>query len=527
MAPRTSLTLPKPNRPRSTSWISRRSALTLGSALALAIRSSFCLRFSSGSEAKREDASPVGASSRSPDRAMWAMRGGISFFSSAAATGNAIPRMMRAPTYVRTSMAGLQMGRRVSLLGKCRNVNPGRMVSRAGSVSAGVQETDKSNGRVVAVEPTRKAKATTRARTEILRSSSPSLRASGPPSWSGPATRPSIVDNDLATGGGAQCPPGLHADRVAEEANAAVTQRGVHPLRVPAPSQLHARQRAGRSGRTGEIGNAVRSAAAAGHHIRGRGVVRRLVGDKPGPAAPPGEAADVVASPRTLDHLRDAQRVARPVDDLADRPGTARLTLIGVTGRIVRRRGVTARREGQRVLVPTERSAAVHNATICARCRTVGATNRRIHLIEVGVAGVKHVVVHRQRPAVPVLGQVARATKGGQPGPRDLAVHTARVTDIGSRRVPATVVQSAEIDVDLEQVVLLHVRKDCDHPRAPATSRPADAREKGAIGALVVHVGQGDLLDVVGAFHPIRGLANLLDGRQQETDQDRDDCDDD
>jgi hypothetical protein len=42
---------------------------------------------------------------------------------------------------------------------------------------------------------------------------------------------------------------------------------------------------------------------------------------------------------------------------------------------------------------------------------------------------------------------------------------------------------------------------------------------------VVVLGGQGDLFEVVRALHPIRGLANLLHGREQQADQDRDDGD--
>src|SRR5262249_25103444 len=45
--------------------------------------------------------------------------------------------------------------------------------------------------------------------------------------------------------------------------------------------------------------------------------------------------------------------------------------------------------------------------------------------------------------------------------------------------------------------------------------------------ALVVVHGQGELLEVVGAAHPVGGLAHLLHRRQQQADQHRDDGDDD
>ena len=52
-------------------------------------------------------------------------------------------------------------------------------------------------------------------------------------------------------------------------------------------------------------------------------------------------------------------------------------------------------------------------------------------------------------------------------------------------------------------------------------------RREGAVGALVVHEGQADLLQVVGALGAPGGLARGLDGGQQQGDQDGDDGDDD
>src|SRR5262249_27078496 len=43
------------------------------------------------------------------------------------------------------------------------------------------------------------------------------------------------------------------------------------------------------------------------------------------------------------------------------------------------------------------------------------------------------------------------------------------------------------------------------------------------VGVVVVVRGQSDLLEVVAALHACGGLADLLDGREQEADQDRDD----
>jgi hypothetical protein len=39
--------------------------------------------------------------------------------------------------------------------------------------------------------------------------------------------------------------------------------------------------------------------------------------------------------------------------------------------------------------------------------------------------------------------------------------------------------------------------------------------------------GQTKLFEIILALHPRRGLADLLDGGQQEADEDGDDCDDD
>src|SRR5262249_14985668 len=52
-------------------------------------------------------------------------------------------------------------------------------------------------------------------------------------------------------------------------------------------------------------------------------------------------------------------------------------------------------------------------------------------------------------------------------------------------------------------------------------------RREGTIGTLIIHEGQAELLEVVGALGAARGLARRLDGREQQGDQDGDDGDDD
>ena len=47
------------------------------------------------------------------------------------------------------------------------------------------------------------------------------------------------------------------------------------------------------------------------------------------------------------------------------------------------------------------------------------------------------------------------------------------------------------------------------------------AGRQGPVGVLVVVQGQADLLEVVGALDPPRGLAGRLDGGQEQGDQDR------
>ena len=68
--------------------------------------------------------------------------------------------------------------------------------------------------------------------------------------------------------------------------------------------------------------------------------------------------------------------------------------------------------------------------------------------------------------------------------------------------------------------------------RPGSSTRPTDApftyepgRGEALVGRVVVVDGQADLLEVVLALQPGRGLADLLDGGEQQPDQDRDDGD--
>src|SRR5205823_2535287 len=96
-----------------------------------------------------------------------------------------------------------------------------------------------------------------------------------------------------------------------------------------------------------------------------------------------------------------------------------------------------------------------------------------------------------------------------------------------------------ELGDRLEQVVLLHVREDVE-VEAPLVIEPAALpapgatvstpgrvhvapRRQRAVGVVVVVAGEGELLEVVGALHACGGLADLLDGGQEQADQDGDD----
>ena len=81
--------------------------------------------------------------------------------------------------------------------------------------------------------------------------------------------------------------------------------------------------------------------------------------------------------------------------------------------------------------------------------------------------------------------------------------------------------RDGEVD-RLVQVVLLDVRQQVRLGREPVG---VDASRELAVGVVVVVQGQPDLLQVVLALHPGGGLADLLDGGQQQADQDRDDRD--
>ena len=64
-------------------------------------------------------------------------------------------------------------------------------------------------------------------------------------------------------------------------------------------------------------------------------------------------------------------------------------------------------------------------------------------------------------------------------------------------------------------------------PKALPVSPHVIAHRERAVGALVVHGRQGQLLQVVGALGTAGRLAGRLDGGQEQRDQDGDDRDDD
>ena len=61
--------------------------------------------------------------------------------------------------------------------------------------------------------------------------------------------------------------------------------------------------------------------------------------------------------------------------------------------------------------------------------------------------------------------------------------------------------------------------------RSRGARRVGRSREEAVRIVIVLH-GQPELLQVVGALHAVGGFANLLHGRQQQSDEDRDDGDD-
>ena len=72
--------------------------------------------------------------------------------------------------------------------------------------------------------------------------------------------------------------------------------------------------------------------------------------------------------------------------------------------------------------------------------------------------------------------------------------------------------------------LLLEVRKDESRPPVPRLAGRVRRREHADPG-LVGHAGEPDLLEVVLALRPGGRLADLLDGGQQQADQDGDDRD--
>jgi len=77
---------------------------------------------------------------------------------------------------------------------------------------------------------------------------------------------------------------------------------------------------------------------------------------------------------------------------------------------------------------------------------------------------------------------------------------------------------------ELVNVVLLDERKqlcesrvDVERGRLMVSCVPFTARREISVGARVVVKSESDLLEVVAARHPSRGLADLLDGRQEQS----------
>ena len=85
----------------------------------------------------------------------------------------------------------------------------------------------------------------------------------------------------------------------------------------------------------------------------------------------------------------------------------------------------------------------------------------------------------------------------------------------------------AGVIVVSHQIILLDVRQDERGPAAAHRGGRAGAAAAGEVaeGAVVVVEGEADLLEVVGALQARGRIADLLDGGQQQADQDGDDGD--
>src|SRR5262245_56453777 len=76
------------------------------------------------------------------------------------------------------------------------------------------------------------------------------------------------------------------------------------------------------------------------------------------------------------------------------------------------------------------------------------------------------------------------------------------------------------------QVALLDVGQDEDVPAEPVRVAARHAARRELVHAVVVVVeGEAELLEVVAALHASGGLAHLLDGWQEKTDEDGNDGD--
>src|SRR5262249_49807778 len=120
---------------------------------------------------------------------------------------------------------------------------------------------------------------------------------------------------------------------------------------------------------------------------------------------------------------------------------------------------------------------------------------------------------------------------GAVPAPQGVA--GARRADVGGnshaadREVRSGVVIQVQA-VLLVQVILLDVGQDVDEPAVPpAGTGDAVAAPEGkfAEGVVVAVTGDGELVEVVAALDAGGGVANLLDGGDEQADEDGDDGD--
>ncbi len=287
----------------------------------------------------------------------------------------------------------------------------------------------------------------------------------------------------------------VEVDGIGHEAYRSVAERGLHSAGVAAAGRdglgVGPRDTAGARGIAGIRGFAV---AGAFDDVGGGGIGREE-GLEVAPAAPPGEAAEVPGE--TLDGLGEEQGIAQAVGNAIKHDDRGKLA-IGI---------IVGQRFGRRVDLEEGGALPLH----AVERRDTAA--RRI-------AVVPHVVVEGDSAVDVGSGgdEIARARVGGNLRLGDRKILGVRV---GCRQRRAVVLEAAEHNVLVEEVLLLDVGEQGDQPGAVAAVVGSGWECLLRVGVVVD--AETDLLEVVGALTAAGRFARRLHGGQQQCDEDADD----